>query len=269
MDTELVVTISVVGVALIALGVLLFTGALRERALSLGPERDLGLPHSVHLAGVVAVCVYVLAMIVLGGLKDPADGLVLQIAPFALIGLLIGRAMNTEGGARKIGLVPRRPGRDVCWAGVALIVGYALAGAASLLTGYLAGLFGDAPDPVGHETLRRLQEDPNAGLIVAVVIGAVVMAPLLEEPVFRGVMQTGLMRLMSGRRWPALVITAAVFSVVHWWAVTSWHGLVPLFVLGLVFGYVYERTGSLLTPALTHAGFNVVNILIALTVPAG
>jgi membrane protease YdiL (CAAX protease family) len=46
-----------------------------------------------------------------------------------------------------------------------------------------------------------------------------------------------------------------------------WQGLIPLFVLGITFGYLYERTGSLLPPILAHAIFNAANIGIALVIP--
>lgn len=67
-------------------------------------------------------------------------------------------------------------------------------------------------------------------------------------------------------RWPALLVASAVFSVIHF-SVVPWQGLISLFVLGLVFGYVYERTGSLLTPILAHAVFNAANITITLLLP--
>ena len=50
-------------------------------------------------------------------------------------------------------------------------------------------------------------------------------------------------------------------------SVVPWQGLVSLFVLGLVFGYLYERTGSLLTPVIAHAVFNSFNNALTLLLP--
>ena len=89
------------------------------------------------------------------------------------------------------------------------------------------------------------------------------MAPLLEELVFRGVLQTSLMRLMKDRRWPAMLITAAAFSAIHGTIVPT-TGLLPLFVLRLIFKYIYKHTNSLLTPILAHTIFNTMNITITI-----
>jgi membrane protease YdiL (CAAX protease family) len=53
-------------------------------------------------------------------------------------------------------------------------------------------------------------------------------------------------------RWIAVIITSAVFALVHplWTA--------PLiFLLALCLGYAYERTGSLWVPITMHAMFNI------------
>ena len=55
---------------------------------------------------------------------------------------------------------------------------------------------------------------------------------------------------------------AAVFALVHA-EVVSWHALPGLFVLGVVLGWVFERTGSLLPCVLIHAGFNALNLWAA------
>jgi membrane protease YdiL (CAAX protease family) len=89
---------------------------------------------------------------------------------------------------------------------------------------------------------------------------AIVLAPVAEELVFRGL----LFRFARGRlpRWGALVLPAAV------WA--SLHGLTafaPLLALGVVLELAYERTGNLAVPMCAHALFNLNTILFLLLDP--
>lgn len=266
-DQELNAIISwcILGLALATLTTLTATGMLRGRTLAAGPTRDLGLDPRVYRAGVLLVGVF--AALMLTRLRQPEQqivALLTTLAPFVIVGLLIAYAQQVDDGPRKVGLLPRQPRRDLRWGLLAIPVGYILANAAGIVTHLI-----DTPtNEIGHSTLQDLQQDPTPERILVISFYAVVMAPLLEELTFRGVLQTCLLRLFHGRRWAALLVTAAVFSVIHFWVITSWHGLVPLFVLGLVFGYVYERTGSLLTPVLTHAGFNAINIALVLMMPA-
>lgn len=261
-----IINVAMLGLSLVILGGLVATGLLREKKLALGPDRDLGLDGAVYLQGFFAVACYVGLMVSFGGLEGNPAGLVLSLLPFAIIGLLIAGARQVPGGLRKVGLAPRRPLRDLGWAAAVVPIAFILAGASGIITTELSAWAGYETSPIGHEKLKELHEDETGELLMAVIIGAVILAPLMEEPVFRGLLQTCLLNLFGSRRWPALLITAALFSITHYWVV-PWQNLVPLFVLGLVFGYVYERTGSLLTPVLVHAGFNAINIAIVVAMP--
>ncbi len=79
---------------------------------------------------------------------------------------------------------------------------------------------------------------------------AVILAPLVEEVIFRGLL-FGALR----RRWglgAALVISSAVFGLVH----LDLYASPAIFVLSLGLGWVYERTGTLAAPVAFHAVFN-------------
>lgn len=253
-------TLAVLAVgSLIALALL---GELREKTLRNSPPRDPGLGTPVYVAGVVLVGLYA-GMMLLSGTTDAKLALLLApLMPFVLMGAMIGPLLSRPDAMRDVGIIPQRPGRDLAWAGVAGPVGLVLAMAAGLAIDALLTRLDLAPPLVVHETLVKLQSEFSTELLLTVVIGAVILAPLFEEVIFRGILQTCLLHLLGGRRWLTLVIASAVFAVTHWWVV-PWPGLVPLFVVGVVFGYVYERTGSLLTAILTHALFNAGNITIA------
>jgi membrane protease YdiL (CAAX protease family) len=62
-----------------------------------------------------------------------------------------------------------------------------------------------------------------------------------------------------GIRWLGILITSALFAAVH----AGWMAP-PIFLLSVCVGYAYERTASLWTPIIMHAGFNVTSTLIFL-----
>jgi len=238
---------------------------LRERTLAAGPRRELGLTRDQYAIGIYAVACYALLMLLVGGVGSAAASLVLMLVPYIIIGLAVGRLMHAShehNAFEAVGLIPARPLRDLGLSLVAAILCTAIASTAGLAVNQLLVLLDRAPEPVVHQTLQRLQEEYSAQLLVNVIISAVILAPIIEELIFRGVLQTCLLNLLGHRRWLTIVTTSAAFSLTHWWVV-SWQGLIPLFVVGLVLGYVYERTGSLLAAALTHAGFNSINIAIS------
>jgi len=91
------------------------------------------------------------------------------------------------------------------------------------------------------------------------IVGACVLLPILEETLFRGILYRALRRHWSFA--PAAVGSAAIFAVIH----LSWVGMVPYLLLGLVFAYLYERSGSLVAPWAAHGAFNGFNLAILLT----
>jgi membrane protease YdiL (CAAX protease family) len=105
-------------------------------------------------------------------------------------------------------------------------------------------LFESLDDPLGR------------GLMI---LAAVVLAPLAEEVIFRGVLLPGLARQMHPGT--ALWISAALFALFH---VPS-HGLGAVFpgLLGVVFGWARLRTGSLLAPIMLHAANNLLVTVLA------
>ncbi len=98
---------------------------------------------------------------------------------------------------------------------------------------------------VEQEVLTTLREEP-----IPFFLAAVVLAPLCEEVLFRGLLYPAFKkRIGTGL---AMVLTALLFALVHWHLQT----FPALFVLGLALAYVYERTGTLAAPITFHAIFN-------------
>jgi membrane protease YdiL (CAAX protease family) len=123
--------------------------------------------------------------------------------------------------------------------------------------------------PSEHPLLRALGEGPSLWVQWAIIIGACVLAPLWEEILFRGHIQTLLKRLFGwiaghppgapATDWLAILITSALFMLMH--PMWSWP---VIFVLAVCLGYAYERTGNLWAPIFLHAAFNTASTLLFL-----
>ena len=92
----------------------------------------------------------------------------------------------------------------------------------------------------------------TSGEVVADAIDSCAFAPILEEPLFRGVLYATL-RLRLGPA-PATLVSAALFALAHGYGVV---GFVSVFASGVLWALAYERTRSLLPGMLAHAVSNI------------
>ena len=91
---------------------------------------------------------------------------------------------------------------------------------------------------------------------------AIVLAPVAEEFIFRGVLFPFIRQL----GWPKLAWfgVSFLFASIH----ANAPALVPLFVLALGFTWLYKKTDCLLAPIVAHSLFNTVNLVILFTQPS-
>jgi membrane protease YdiL (CAAX protease family) len=82
------------------------------------------------------------------------------------------------------------------------------------------------------------------------ILRVVILAPIVEELIFRGVIFSGFQRIYPS--FLAIFFSALLFALFH---LNPWQ-LIPTFLLGLVLGFVRHRTGSLLAAIFTHALHN-------------
>jgi len=85
---------------------------------------------------------------------------------------------------------------------------------------------------------------------------AVVLAPVAEEFIFRGMLYPAVKQ--SGSPRTAFFGLSLIFAEIHFDIST----LVPLFVLALALTWLYERTDNLLAPIAAHSLFNVANMIV-------
>jgi hypothetical protein len=95
-------------------------------------------------------------------------------------------------------------------------------------------------------TYRLLITAENPLEFTLVVFTVAVVPAICEEMLFRGLVQRDLESLMSGVR--SAVIAGVVFALYH----LNPFSLVPLIVLGVTFGLIVYRSGSLILAMLAH-----------------
>jgi membrane protease YdiL (CAAX protease family) len=77
---------------------------------------------------------------------------------------------------------------------------------------------------------------------------AAIVAPVVEETVFRGMLYTALRARM--RVWPAALVSGGIFAAVH---PTLPGQFLPILALGVVLAMLREKTGSLAPSMVCHA----------------
>jgi len=91
-----------------------------------------------------------------------------------------------------------------------------------------------------------------------------ILAPLAEEIVFRGAILRTLLDMMSKKNhWVAIMISAAIFGVVH----GNMAQFVNALLMGLILGWMYYRTKSLVPGILLHWVNNTVAFILANILP--
>ena len=154
--------------------------------------------------------------------------------------------------APQLGLGRVPPLRVVGWALGLVLVAFALAGAANLLT--VVALHGQAEQQPLVQLFRDVAQQSDGGAIAKILLAGAVIAPICEEFIFRGffyaVGKRYLGPLTSG------FATALLFAAIH----ESATAFLGLFVLALCLTLAYERTGSLLVPIGMHALYNFTSL---------
>jgi len=167
---------------------------------------------------------------------------------------------------RGFGLSFRTAGRDFGGACVNLTCIWPLVLAAIVVSTRIGRMiYGPDFELQPHEQLELISAYPQWPLRALIVVAAVVVAPVAEEMLFRGLFQTSLRSFLSdlGYRqsaWLSIAGGSVLFAMAH-----AQPGHWPaLFVLSLGMGYSYEKSNSLLRSIFIHALFNGITILAVL-----
>jgi uncharacterized protein len=109
--------------------------------------------------------------------------------------------------------------------------------------------------PMQDEMAKLLASIPRTPVNIALGVFAIaILAPLIEELLFRGLLQKALMHHLPP--WAAITGSAFVFAAVHMQPLA----MPALMALGAAFGYIYHKTGSLRMTIILH----MINNMVAL-----
>jgi membrane protease YdiL (CAAX protease family) len=101
-----------------------------------------------------------------------------------------------------------------------------------------------------QSSVQLFAESRSTSDLVVMLTAVCVFAPVFEEILFRGFLYRNLRDRFGP--WLGLCFSSFLFAIAH----VDMSNLLPLFAIGLAFGYSYERSGSLWVPILIHALWN-------------
>lgn len=187
--------------------------------------------------------------------ETPVLGISLQIATQAvtLVGLVGFLGLRGVLSWRVLGPLRPRPRH------VAMGVGLGLSGLVIVLT--LAEIVNQTFGPYDAPEQYALQVSTSSLLVLVLAgISAVVLAPVVEEVVFRSLLFQSVRRKLGLSA--AMVVQALVFAYIHLEVVGNPPAVVGLVALALWLAGSFHRTGSLVVPVTAHATYNLTVLLL-------
>jgi len=122
---------------------------------------------------------------------------------------------------------------------------------------YAIVLYQHGLTPPTTDVYTKLLGETTWYTLILNLLLAGVLAPLVEETLFRGVIFGSLQAYFG--KWTAAVFSAAIFSGLH----LQVYGFFPRFILGIALVYLYDKYKSLYPSVALHAFNNIVATLIA------
>lgn len=120
-----------------------------------------------------------------------------------------------------------------------------LAIVSSLLFSYIKGY-------CGIDTGNAEQVNAKVELNIFYLIVPILLAPIIEEWIFRKILPFGIEKLFEPiNRTTAVVIANGIFAAVHF----DWF-FFPYFINGCLYAWSYEKTRDIKVPIVAHISFN-------------
>jgi membrane protease YdiL (CAAX protease family) len=179
------------------------------------------------------------------------DGYVVSIAAIAAMAVQCGVVILAIHRARQpiadyLGLVRRPRPREIvfCLGSVAILL---------VASDLLSLLIGHDLVPPFMVRVYETARSAGAPAILLLLIAAVIAAPIGEEIMFRGFLFRGWVPALGVTG--TIVVTSAIWAAIH--VQYDWYGIVQVFSLGLLFGWVRARSGSTLLTMMMHSVCNI------------
>ena len=176
-----------------------------------------------------------------------------QVAGTLAVAWYLSRDRGTGNWVRDFGFRLRPRHAWGLLAGVGLQVG------ALLVTGITITVLGSDSTP--DQEVVEIAEDAAGGAVVLALVATVLLAPLVEELIYRGVLLSRLRRSIG--RHQAVFLSGGLFALVHLVDPGTLLLQPALFLIGVALGYAALRSGDLSLPLFVHAGVNLTGFLLA------
>ncbi len=135
----------------------------------------------------------------------------------------------------------------------------------SILIGFSVAVVGDEIDRIVQIFLPmppELMDGIIAGLQaetaldwVLLILGAVIIASIAEEMIFRGFFQVTLE--MKGDITRAVMIASFTWTITH----LNIYWMIQIFIMGVIIGFLAWRTGSIIPPIIVHGINNLLSLI--------
>ncbi|MGH9816095.1 MAG: lysostaphin resistance A-like protein [Candidatus Acidiferrales bacterium] len=148
--------------------------------------------------------------------------------------------------------------RDFRLGGMNRPMSYVVLTGAGMITAMVIAMLGGLLKPPGEIPIERLFQQRQSALMV--LLAAVIVAPLVEELLFRGWLYPVVARTFGVAA--GVAFTGSLFGLIHA-PQLGWHWqLVGLLVfVGVFFTYVRARSGSVLPAYFLHLGYNAMQAI--------
>lgn len=211
----------------------------------------------------------VVSSVIAAALPEQGTGATIGVAALSiglqlvLLGVLLafGRPLAARGGgwATALGLDRLRRSDWLPW-----ITGVGFAFLGRTIVGVLAFALSDGR--AAEEASNLTGGDRDLTSIIVLVLVAVLLAPIAEELMFRGLLLRTFMHRF--RFWPAAALSSVLFGAFHVYEVDTLTGAITLAcsvgMLGLVNCYLVRITGRLTPGIMVHATYNALAVATVL-----
>ena len=240
----------------------------------------------IIFASVLLPSFFVLPKLIVVGDSNPGlqitSGSMLLVSAISSVGVLIGTVLAAccmllrHGSLSSVRLTPMPLMNVIGVSFVAIILFIPLTYMANGIVSLLV--------PYSHPLLESLSSQKSTFSLGLAVFSAVIVAPVSEEFMFRGVLFGFFQRIerycitfigtplvsngifsRSTRNLPYFAILASglIFGLLHWGHGAAW---IPLSLLGMALAYLTHRTGNLLPAIAVHMTLNGFSTVIQFTV---
>lgn len=186
---------------------------------------------------------------------EPTEGLtplatIIALAIFTLVSVALFLKMKWAEVSRNY--IMTRPWFTLFWSIIAAL-------GAIIPSAYMQELMPEWPDAIQRmieqsaQQMMGIMNTPGGYAVICL------LAPIGEELVFRGAVLHKLLEWKPERRWLMITFSAVLFAVAHMNPAQIIHPL----LIGLLLGWMYERTGSIIPGVAYHWANNTAAFLLA------